>query len=186
MITTTLLSNNETVGMGVIEITSIPDISILTSQPENAEQLVTEYKRDMANLLTEIYQQYRALNTATGANNDLSLEYLWTTQAVKNQPYKADIKLYLIARAIDTDKNALENTINTIIRICHTTLDRQKYEYREIGYQEELKPIVGKVNAQTVTAIVKEERVENLQNQILNHKEIGNNLNMIQLIIFFH
>jgi len=167
MLSTTSLSTNETVGMGVIEITSIPDISILTSQPENAEQIVADYKRDMANLLTEVYQQYRALNAASGANNDLSLECLWTTQAVKNQTYKAEIKLYLIARAIDTDKNVLENTLNTIIRICHTTLDRQKYEYREIGYEEELKAVIGKINAQTVTAIVKEERVENLQNQIL-------------------
>jgi hypothetical protein len=74
MISTTLLSSNEYVGMGVIEIISVPDISILTSQPENAEQVVTDYKRDMANLLTEIYQQYK------GVNNDLSLECLWVSK----------------------------------------------------------------------------------------------------------
>ena len=166
MLSTTLLNTNETVGMGVIEITSIPDISILTSQSENAEQLVSDYKRDMANLLTEIYQQYRDLNTATGKQNDLSLECLWTTQAVANQPYRADIKLYLIARAIDADKNSVEKTINTILRLCHTTLDLLKYEYREVG-AEELSAVVRKINDRKITAIVKEKRVENLQNQIL-------------------
>ena len=166
MVSTTLLSSNEIVGMGVIEITSIPDISILTAQPENAEQLVSDYKRDMANLLTEIYQQYRDLNTATGKQNDLSLECLWTTQAVANQPYRADIKLYLIARAIDADKNVVEITINTVLRLCHTTLDLLKYEYREVG-ADELSAVVRKINDRKITAIVKEKRVENLQNQIL-------------------
>ncbi|MDR0970307.1 MAG: ATP-binding protein [Lentimicrobiaceae bacterium] len=159
MLSTTLLSTNEIVGMGVIEITSIPDISILT----NSAQIVTDYKQDMTNLLTSIYQQYKV----TSAVGDMSLECLWLTQAVANQPYKANIRLFLIVRAIDTDTAALENTLNSIIRICHTTLDRQKYEYREIGYDDELKAIVAQVSAQTVTAIVKEERVENLQNQIL-------------------
>jgi hypothetical protein len=117
MVSTVLLSSNETVGLGAIEITSIPDISILTPQPETAaEQVMADYKRDMANLLTEIYQQYKALNASVGANSDLSIECLWTTQAVKNQPYKAEIKLYLIARAIDVDKNALENTLDAALQ----------------------------------------------------------------------
>jgi len=167
MISTTLLSSDEFVGLGAIEITSVPDISILTTpQTANPEQVTWEYKRDMANLLTEIYQQYRVLNTATGENNDISLESLWVTQPVANQPYKADIKLYLIARAIHSNKDSVGNTIKSLLRICHATLDLLKYEYREISY-EELSPIVGNVGDKKITAIVKEERLENLQNQIL-------------------
>jgi hypothetical protein len=84
MLSSTQLSTNETVGMGVIEITSIPDISILTAQTEKPEQVVADYKRDMANLPTEIYQQYRDLNTTTSKNNDLSLELLWAAQWSRN------------------------------------------------------------------------------------------------------
>lgn len=187
MISTTLLSSDEFVGLGAIEITSVPDISILTTeQPANAELVTLSYKRDMANLLTEIYQQYRVLNTVNGMHNDLSIECMWVTQGVANQPYKADIKLYLIARAIDTDANSVSSTINSLLRICHATLDLLKYEYREIGY-EELSAIVGKVSDKKITAIVKEERVENLQNQILPFcysydKLPGNNQDLSRIV----
>lgn len=167
MISSTLLNSNEFVGLGAIEITSVPDISILAvDQSVNVDQTILGYKKDMANLLTEIYQQYRALNTATGINNDMSLECLWVTQEVEKQTYKADIKLYLIARAIHSEKEYAESTTRSILHICETTLDLLKYEYKEISY-EDLSSITRRINDQTITAIVKEERVENLQNQIL-------------------
>lgn len=165
MINTTLLSNNEFVGLATIEIISIPNISILTTG-ESAESIALNYKKDMANLLTEIYQQYKALNATNYQNNDISLELLWVTEPVVNQPYKAEIKLYLIARAIHIDENSVKNTINSILHISQTTLDLLKYEYKEIEY-EELAVTIKKINKQKITAIAKEERIENLQNQIL-------------------
>ena len=52
------LENNEAVALSVIEITSIPNLSIIDNNAEEAE-IVKNYKKDMGNLLAEIYQNYK-------------------------------------------------------------------------------------------------------------------------------
>ena len=60
MISTTILKNGEYVGMGVLEITSIPHISILESKYNNKtkEEICFQYKSDMSELLSELYQYF--------------------------------------------------------------------------------------------------------------------------------
>lgn len=90
MISTAHLSNNEIVGLSVIEITSIPDTSIISNEPTLNEVLVTNNKKSFILLLTEVYQQYKSLNLSTRINNDISIELLWVTKPVLNQPYRAN------------------------------------------------------------------------------------------------
>jgi len=160
------LNSGEHIGLSVLEITSIPDISILQTRFSNIEDADLQYKLDIANLLSELHQSYKANIHQNNNISDVSLELLWVTQEVKNQPYKAEIKLYIIVRSIDYSKNAIEDTINLLLRICEATLTLQKYEFRVITY-EELSGILAKVTPEEIRAIVKEERIENLQNQIL-------------------
>ncbi|NDV45466.1 ATP-binding protein [Paludibacter sp. 221] len=166
MVSTTLLSNNESIGLGVIEIVSIPSISILSNKYSDIQSMSIEYKKEMGNLLVEVYQYYKMLNITNGLPNDISLEVLWTTHSVSNQPYKANIKIFLLVRSIGNDNYSVEKNINSILEICKTTLDIQKYEYKTISY-EEFVPIINNIEDQSICAIVKEERIENLQNQIL-------------------
>jgi len=160
MVSTTLLSNNESVGVGIIEIVSVPSIKILSDKYPDSQAMAVGYKKEMGNLLAQVYQHYKMFP------NDISLEMLWTTHSVANQPYKANIRLFLLLRSIGNDNNSVEKNVNAILQICKTTLDLQKYEYKALSYNE-LIPIVKGIEEQSVCAVVKEERIENLQNSML-------------------
>jgi DNA helicase HerA-like ATPase len=97
--------------------------------------------------------------------NDISLEMLWTTHSVANQPHKANVRLFLLVRAIGNDNDSVEKNVNAVLLICKTMLDMQKYEYKTLSC-DKLLPIVESIEEQSVCAIVKEERLENLQNSM--------------------
>ncbi|MDR3183623.1 MAG: ATP-binding protein [Planctomycetaceae bacterium] len=162
-ISTVELANGERVGMSAVEIAAVPHVSTLQKRYSAAANIDTEYKQDMARLLSEVFQNYK--NASSGCR-DISLEMLWTTREVKNQPYKASITLYIILRAIGSDDTEIENTLTSLMRICKATLDFGKYDYRaaDIG---ELTSRIRKVNSQAVKAVVKSERLEVLQNHLM-------------------
>jgi len=160
------LATDEIAGFGAIEILSIPHVSILQKRFSVTPNIDAEYKQDMARLLSELFQSYKLNHITGGCFKDIALELLWCTEEVKNQPYKANIKLYLIIRAIGDSVKETENTISSLLRICRATLDLEKYEYRGISF-DDLTPRIQKIDDTNICAIVKEERIENLQNQIL-------------------
>jgi len=157
------LANGEHIGMGAVEITAIPHVSILQKRFSAVANIDTEYKQDMARLLSEVFQNYK--NASAGCQ-DISLELLWSTQEVKNQPYKASITLHIIVRAIGNNDTDIEDTITSLMRICKATLDFGKYDYRNAS-SDELASRVKNINAQSVKAVVKSEQLENLQNNLL-------------------
>ncbi|MCL2118738.1 MAG: DUF87 domain-containing protein [Planctomycetaceae bacterium] len=162
-ISITDLANGERIGLGATEITTVPHLSILQKRFSAVANIDTEYKQDMARLLSEVFQNYQ---NASGGCKDFSLEILWSTQEVKNQPYKASIALHIIIRVIGTNDTEIENTILSLMRICKATLDFGKYDYRDADIRE-LTSRVRKINSQSVKAVVKSERLENLQNNML-------------------
>lgn len=159
----TELTNGERIGLGAIEIITVPHLSILQKRYATVANIDTEYKQDMSRLLSEVFQNYK--NTANDCQ-DISLELLWSTQEVKNQPYKASITLHIIIRAIGSNDVDIENTITSLMRICKVTLDFGKYDYRDISI-DELTSRVRNINDQSVKAVVKSERLETLQNQLM-------------------
>lgn len=164
-ISTTKLKTGECVGLCSVEITSIPHLSII-SETKESHEIIQQYKVDFADMLNEIYQLYKSLSISAGCNKDFSLEILWKTTEVKNQPYKAGIRLFLIARAIDNDEKSVAETLENVMSICTSTLELGKYEYAELPYAE-ISEIIYDVNDSKIKAVVKEEKTENLQNQIL-------------------
>ena len=159
------LGSGEQIGLGILEITSIPDLSILQSKYGNSDHIEERYQNEMASLLAEVYQNYRLAGPG-GYSSDISLELLWVTREVENQPYRASIHLFVLLRAIDTIGQRAKETIEDLLRICKTTLEIQRYEYREASY-EELLQRMDQVQEEAVRALVKEERMEALQNNAL-------------------
>lgn len=159
------LENNEAVALSVIEITSIPNLSIIDNNAEEAE-IVKNYKKDMGNLLAEIYQNYKVQSSMSGEEKDTALEILWIAEEVENQPYKAKIKMYLLVRSIEKSSEDAVKTADAIMRACQSALELQKYEYEERS-MEEMTEKIKNIEASSVKALVKEEGVENLQNQML-------------------
>jgi len=157
------LINGERLGLGAVVITAVPHLSILQKRFSAITNIDTEYKQDMMRLLSEVYQNFKY---AANGCQDISLEILWSTQEAKNQPYKASITLYIIIRAIGNNDTSIENTIKALMQICKATLDFGKYDYHDANINELLSHVKN-INGQSVNAVVKNERLENLQNNIV-------------------
>lgn len=165
-ISTESLTNGELIALGAIEITSIPHISIIDDRQNAITEIVDKYKNEIGSMLTEIYQAYKSMSIACGYSKDISVELLWATQAVANQPYNAQIRLFIVARAIDNDNSSAITSVETLLKLCQSTLTLQKYEFQEVAYATLAETISG-INDNNIRAIVKEEKAENLQNQLL-------------------
>ena len=165
-ISTEKLTDGEAIALGAIEIISIPHISIIDERENAITETVEKYKNEMSSMLGEVYQAYKSMSYTNGYSKDISLELLWTTQAVQNQPYNAQIRLFVVIRAIDNDTNSATQVVSSLIKLCESTLSLQKYETIEIKYST-LAESVLHINDTNIKAIVKEEKAENLQNQLL-------------------
>lgn len=165
-ISTESLTNGELIALGAIEITSIPHISIIDDRQNAITEIVDKYKNEIGSMLTEIYQAYKSMSIACGYSKDISVELLWATEAVANQPYNAQIRLFIVARAIDNDNASAVASVETLLKLCQSTLNLQKYEFQEVSYSI-LSETVSGINDNNIRAIVKEEKAENLQNQLL-------------------
>lgn len=164
MISKTYLSNNEQVGINVLEITSIPNLSII-SDSDNIEMIVRDYQKEISSMLSEIYQYYK-IQSAQKDNKEISVELMWLSEPVKNQTYKADIKLYLIIRSISKYSNIIDEDIVSVRNVIQGTLEKQKYDLQDISI-EKYQTVLQGINKEKLVAIVKEESIENLQNSIL-------------------
>lgn len=160
------LTDGENVALGALEIISIPHVSIIDNRQNAASEVVEKYKNEMRGMLAEVYQAYRAMSLASGHEKEISIELLWTTQPIKNQPYNAQIRLFIIIRAIDSDAAAASSTVDTLLKICCSALELLKYESKDTPYSE-LSEIILNVNDSNIKAIVRNEKAENLQNQLL-------------------
>ncbi len=160
------LTTGEFIALSSFEITSIPHVKIVDNGKLSTSEVLEKYKAEFGNLLKEIYQVYRTISVSAGYSKDISVEIFWKTTEVKNQPFKANIRLFIIVRAIDSDKSSVNKTVESMVRLCQASLTLQKYEYKTLLY-EELSQIVKSVDDTNIRAIVKEEKVENLQNQLL-------------------
>lgn len=160
------LESNEAVALGVIEVTAIPDLSVIDGKKLEEVAVVAEYKRNMCQLLGEIYQYYKEESVVAGQYKDIAVEMLWITKAVENQPYQAKIQMYLTVRAIDVVEQKAIQRVGGLITAIKSTLELQKYEYQDIMTADFQREISG-VKDRAIKALVKEERLENLQNQML-------------------
>lgn len=159
-ITYRTLKTNEVVGLSAIEISSVPHIDIINQKNRSELEIINEYKKEFIGLLNEIYQLYK------NCSNDISLEILWKSTEVKNQPFKANIRVFLIIRSISDTEDAVRKTIESILNLCNASLTFQKYQYKNIDNYE-LEDIVKSINNEKIKALVKEEKVEHLQNSVL-------------------
>ena len=85
-ITTESLTNGEQIALGILEVTSIPHISIIDETPNAITEVTERYKLEMGGLLNEIYHSYNSISMVAGYSKDISIELLWTTSEIKNQP----------------------------------------------------------------------------------------------------
>ncbi len=164
-ISTKKLLSNETVALGIIEIVSIPH-KVIFGDFTSEIQLIEYQKQEFTKVFNEIYQIYKSINQNNNEDKSISLEILWSTYETTNQTFKANIRIDLLIRAIDFDEKNAKDTINSISNVLKTTLQMLKYEFKDIPIDDFIEK-QSKVNKNSIKAIVKNERVENLQNQLM-------------------
>lgn len=159
------IHSGESVGIKILAIKTIPHISILTDAA-SSEEYIQKSAKDIANLLNEVYQQYKEQFKTIGKNPDISLEVCWVTESIENQPYKAKINIFIVLRYIFLDDKQAERMFGVLLGLFEATLDSNRYEYNEIQFKE-YSDKFGTVGKGGCRAIIKEERVEYLQNNYL-------------------
>lgn len=161
------IGSGEVVALKAIEITSIPHISIINSKSEITEaETLLKYKSDINGLLSEIYQVYKNISTYSGVSKDLSIELLWLTKEVANQTFNARIRLIVIIRSIDNNNVSALQSVESVKKLICDSLRLQRYEYTGYDNGALIKDIAG-VKDSSVKAIIKEEKAENLNNQLM-------------------
>ena len=159
------LVNNEIVALGAIEVLSIPHYSILANSTESADNVCLTNQREFQNLLGEIYELFKTVHLNNQAQTDISIELIWTSHSVQNQPFNASIRMFLVIRAIHFNQNVATDIVSSCMRLMQATLSLQKYEAIEITYLDLAKEIKH-IKDTSIKAIVKDERTESLQTSI--------------------
>ena len=159
------LNNGEFVGIGAIEITSIPTLTILKDNYPQGADIENEYRQGFGNLLTELYQSYRTFTSHNGSA-EISFEFLWLTEPVDNQPFKAKIDLFMVLRAIAESEQTAISMVERLMNSCISMLKMYQYGTRQAD-ADLLEGKLSNLPIQAIEALVKDERVEDLQNQML-------------------
>ena len=157
------LGTGEYVALSATEITSIPHFSIIDSANDYVG-INRQYKAQYGELLKEVFGVFQSESLRRGSNKDISVEILWATEEVKNQPYKANIRLFILVRAIDFSQQEASDSVETVTRLFQSSFSTQKYKYEDVKFSE-LISVIGNIDDSQIKAIVKNESVENLQNQ---------------------
>lgn len=160
------LTGGEKVALGILEVTSIPHFLIIDNKAVSSAEITNKYKADFGGLLNEIHQVYRTENISFGIPKDISVELLWKTTAVVNQPYNANIGLFIVVRTIDKDAHNAKERAKKVLELFSSTIAMQKYDFKSVEYTK-FKNTISDINDLSINAVVKEEKAENLQNQIL-------------------
>ncbi len=163
---TEYLTSGESIALNIIEVKSIPHLSVLGNSFYNEDELISRYKIEFKNLLNEIHNVYISLSNTLCQSKDISVELLWKSEEVKNQTFNGLIRFFIVIRAIDVNKDNSKNIVVNLNKIVKSTLVLQKYTFRDVEYFEFESQISNSLKF-PATAIVKEEKVENLQNQLL-------------------
>ena len=169
MVETLRINSGEYVGLNILRITTIPHLSILTDDQsvQGQQCAVIKAGQDFSGMLTEAYQQYKDSFLQTGSAVDISFELSWISSPVVNQPYAADVSLYCVIRTIQQQEALCTQVISTYMSVFKATLDSCKYEYQEETLGNYTSAFGRVAMGHSAKAIVREERMEDLQNAYL-------------------
>jgi len=161
------IKSGEFICAQVIKINSIPHLSVFaTFDSSDPNACIIKCAQDISGMLSEIYQYYKDLFTRTGVPHDMSMELTWISKPVKNQPYKADIDLYILLRSIHNSSDEATSITSNLTSLFKSTLNSSKYEYQEIDFKSfsDSLPFATNTHAR---ALVKDESIVDLQNQYM-------------------
>lgn len=110
------LSNGKYIGISVAEITAIPFFELYDKNPERAN-----------NMHQVLFSQIVSAFHRKAESNYAALEILWQSVAVNNQTYKAQVKLYIIVRKIESEENSVISAVDSMIKSIKNDLEDKNF-----------------------------------------------------------
>ena len=159
----TELEDGEFNGLDLIEIYEIPDISILVKNSIEEKEYIQRHKKAVETLLNEIYFACKQYFNLAYQNQDYSLELAFVSEEVKNQTYRANVKIYFLIRGISSEQYELISRMKELKNIVITSLSESKYKIKEIDDKEKVLNQIKEIACKDKKILIKEGKVENLQ-----------------------
>lgn len=159
----TELADGEFNGLDLIEIYEIPDISILVKNSIEEKEYIQRHKKAVETLLNEIYFACKQYFNLAYQNQDYSLELAFVSEEVKNQTYRANVKIYFLIRGISSEQYELISRMKELKNIVITSLSESKYKIKEIDDKEKVLNQIKEIACKDKKILIKEGKVENLQ-----------------------
>lgn len=164
------INSGEYCDCSYVEITKVPDISILIENNNSTNELETyieKIKNGFNSLLSEIYQISKNDFSQGELMQNNSFELIWYAEPTKNQTYKANIKFFLVIRCIDDNPYKVKQKLEYYKNIFITSLTSLKYTLNEnIDYK--IPSFLKIANEFKKFSIVKEDCLGSLQNQLMS------------------
>ena len=123
----TELENGEFNGMDIIEIADIPDISILSSEVLENKEYAKKHKKEFESLITEFFFGCKQDFNNQYENQDYSISLVFKSENAKNQTYNANVKVFIMIRGINANKEYLQFRIDELKNLIKTSLRSGKY-----------------------------------------------------------
>ena len=158
-------------GINVIQITTIPHISIINpdyNQIGAYEKSISELKKAMSDLYSSFHEFCYAQKSKYKGKAYINVELLWVTTPVQNQPYKANISMYIVLRHVVPSKDDCQYGLTALTSICENHLRPIKFVTKEFSLEDILMvhPLFGQTGRSFLT-LHRDEFVSTLQSQQL-------------------
>ena len=163
----TELENGEFNGLDIFEIQEIPDISILIKDANEEKTFVKKHKKEFETMLTEFFLECKQDFKNEYQNQDYSIELLLKSEKVEQQIYKACVKLYIVIRGINSNKQYLINRLSALKKIVMTSLTESKYGVKDIKEKVNVVEDIKQVLSQEKRVLTKDFKIDNLQSRYM-------------------
>ena len=163
----TELADGEFNGIDIFEINEIPDISILIRESSEEKDFSQRHKKEFETMLTEFFFGCKQDFTSLYQNQDYSIELIFKSEEVKNQTYKANVKIYIILRGISREKEYLKSRLQELKNAIKSVLAINKYTLSEIENKENILNEIKEIECKEKRVITKDYRMENIQSAYL-------------------
>ena len=163
----TELENGEFNGIDIMEIFEIPDISILAKESSEVKEFVQKHKKEFETLITEFFFGCKQDFSNQYQNQDYALSLVFKSEKVENQTYNANVRIYMIIRAIGNNKEYLNKRIEELKTTIKTSLESSKYGVIEVENSKSLIEQISKIACKNKRVITKDYQVNSLQNAYL-------------------
>ena len=144
------LANGMFVSMGLAEVISVPFFELFSKDLDKANYMAQV-------LFTQILQ---SVHRKSGLEST-SIEFMFQSIVVDNQTYKAQVKLFIIARKIGSDKGTTERFINDIMNSIKNDMEDKNFVVEILdtdGEYRDFEVSLSETNCERVLSVSKKEK----------------------------